>query len=281
MSKRQYQSTDHSFVICAYKESPYLEECIWSVTHQQQPGKVLLATSTPCRLIESLAKKYQIPLYVRKGPETGIAEDWNFALSVAATSLVTIAHQDDVYGKWYTRSVVEAANQCKRPLIVFTDYVELREGITVVANRLLRIKRLMLFPLLLPAFRRSIFVRRRILSMGSAICCPSVTICRDHVTLPVFENNMKSNIDWQAWEKLSRQQGEFAYIGHPLVKHRIHSDSTTTDLLEKDGRKAEDLNMFRKFWPERIARWIEYFYQSGEKSNSLRKADANALKPGN
>lgn len=65
--------------------------------------------------------------------------------------------------------------------------------------------------------------------------------------LPVFQNNMKSNIDWQAWELISRQKGEFAYIAKPLMCHRIHEHSTTSELLEVNVRQEEDLFMFRKF----------------------------------
>ena len=127
----------------------------------------------------------------------------------------------------------------------------------------------MLSPLKIKACWKSIWVRRRILSMGSAICCPSVTIVKKNVSLPVFENNMKSNIDWQAWEKLSHEKGEFAYIPSALMLHRIHRDSTTSQLLEKDQRRVEDLYMYRKFWPVWIAGIIEHFYQSAEKSNEI------------
>ena len=103
--------------------------------------------------------------------------------------------------------------------------------------------------------------------MGNAICCPAVTLVRNAVPLPVFQNNMKSNIDWQAWELLSRQKGEFAYIAKPLMCHRIHEHSTTSELLEVNGRQEEDLFMFRKFWSEPVARLISLLYKNSEKSN--------------
>ena len=80
---------------------------------------------------------------------------------------------------------------------------------------------------------------------------------------------MKCNIDWQAWEKISGNKGEFAYIPHPMMLHRIHEDSTTSKLLEDDKRREEDLFMYRKFWPEQAARLIEHFYKSAEKSNNV------------
>lgn len=269
MGKIRYRVLDHTFVICAYQESPYLEECIRSVLHQSNLGNVLIATSTPNQHILLLGKKYHLPVRIRKTPERGIAEDWNFALSCAETPLVTIAHQDDVYGRHYTEEIIRMANQCSHPLLLFTDYAELRNGTTVTSNRLLRVKRLLLMPLMLRSLWGSIFVRRRILSLGSAICCPAVTLCLKNMEMPVFENNMQSNIDWQAWERISRQKGEFAYIGRPLMKHRIHEGSTTTGMLEENARKEEDLIMYRKFWPAAFAAILEKYYQSAEKSNNL------------
>lgn len=263
-----YQNKDHTFVVCAYKESIYLEECVRSVLGQSVKSEVCIATSTPNQQITGIAKKYGLPVFVNNG-ETGIAGDWNFAVSCARTPLVTIAHQDDVYCREYAERILEALKLCSHPLIAFTDYWELRGGKTVKKNKLLQIKRFLLFSLKSKIFWKSRFVRRRILSLGSAICCPSVTLVKENLSLPVFENNMKSNIDWQAWEKLSRERGEFAYVDKPSMKHRIHSESTTSELLAQSARKEEDLLMYRKFWPEPVARLIERFYQAGEKSNRL------------
>ena len=51
---------NHTFVICAYKESQYLEECIKSVLNQNVKSNVIISTSTPNEYINNLAKKYDI-----------------------------------------------------------------------------------------------------------------------------------------------------------------------------------------------------------------------------
>lgn len=265
-----YQNTEHTFVVCAYQESPYLEACIRSTMGQTVRSKVMIVTSTPSRYIQKIADRYHISVVVNNRKH-GLAEDWNFAIETADTPLVTVAHQDDIYGRHYVEAILRTATMCSYPLILFTDYYELREGKVVRKNRLLKVKRFMLSPLRLRLLWKSIWIRRRILSMGSAICCPSVTIVKNHLRLPIFENNMKSNIDWQAWEVISREKGEFAYISRPLILHRIHGESTTSQLLKKDQRKAEDLYMYRKFWPEWMARLIEYFYQYAERSNNANQ----------
>lgn len=271
---KNYQGDSHTFVVCAYRESPYLEACVRSVLRQTVKSHVCIATSTPNEWIAGIAETYRLPVFVRQKGESriqqdGIAVDWNFAADCANTPLVTLAHQDDVYEAHYTQCILQVLNRCSHPLLAFTDYYELRNGETVKRNRLLRIKRLLLSPLKLHLFWKSRFVRRRILSLGSAICCPSVTMVKPHLSLPVFENNMKSNIDWQAWEKISRQKGEFAYVDRACLLHRIHAESTTSELLENSARIEEDLKVYRKFWPEPVARLLERFYRKSEESNRL------------
>lgn len=54
----------HTFVICAYKESEYLEECIKSIKNQSIKSKVIITTSTDNLFIRELAEKYAIKLYI-------------------------------------------------------------------------------------------------------------------------------------------------------------------------------------------------------------------------
>ena len=222
--------------------------------------------------IKEIAKKYELPMYVNTG-KTSIADDWNFAVSCVDTDLVTLAHQDDIYEKNYLKYILAGYKKAENPIILFTDYGELRNNKIVLKNKLLVIKRMLLFILRCPAMWNNILVRRRILSLGSAICCPAVTLNKKMIEEPLFENNMKSNIDWQAWEKLSRKRGAFVYIPKKAMFHRIHEESTTSKILEDCERRNEDLIMFRKFWPEFIAKMIEKIYQKSEKSNKIVKND--------
>lgn len=259
----------HTFVVCAYKESPYLESCIQSLLNQQVKSNIVISTGTPNAYISKIAEKYQLPLWVNE-KKSSIANDWNYAINCVGTELVTLAHQDDIYEKNYLKCILQGYKRAKNPIILFTDYGELRNGKRVINNKLLTIKRILLFGLRCPKMWNSIFVRRRILSLGSAICCPAVTLNKEMIEEPLFEDNMKSNIDWQAWEKLSKEKGAFVYIPEKAMFHRIHEDSTTSKILEDCERKSEDLIMFRKFWPEVIAKKIERIYQKSEKSNEVK-----------
>ena len=258
----------HTFVICAYGESKYLEECIVSVKKQTIESNVILATSTPNEYIKVLCGKYNIPIYVNNG-ETGITQDWMFAVSCAKTPFVTIAHQDDVYFEKYAEYAVEAYIKSKKPLIFFTDYWEIRNGEYTKSNKLLNIKRFMLLPLRIKAFQNKKWIRRLILSFGSAICCPSVAYAVDNLPKPLFFNHFRTNEDWEAWERYSKLDGDFLYCKEPLMAHRIHEESETTATIQETGRSAEDYEMFKKFWPDWIARFLVRQYKESEKSNSV------------
>lgn len=264
----QYTSKDHTFVICAFQESPYLEECIQSLIKQTSLSTILIVTSTYCEYIQNLADKYDLKLLVNHG-EHGIAGDWNFGYSQATTALVTIAHQDDIYEPEYVEQLVRLVNKSVRPLIAFTNYGELRNSCRVYKNKLLRIKRILLFPLQIKILQRSKFVRRRSLSLGNGICCPSVMFVRCNLPNKIFQAGYRSDLDWQAWERLSKIDGDFIYCPECLLFHRIHNESETSHIITDNRRKSEDLEMFCRFWPTPIARLLERIYSTAEKSNTI------------
>lgn len=256
----------HSFVVCAYGESPYLKECIESILNQTRLSRIIISTSTDNAYIMGLAKDYSLPVFVNK-ESRGIAADWNYALAHANTRYVTIAHQDDVYEKNYVEELQYSLSQSKDTLIYFTNYGEIRKGLAQDSNILLNVKRVMLAPIRFGRFGKVKWIRRRILSVGSPICCPSVTYNLDLIKQPIFEQDMKCDLDWQAWEKLSKEEGCFFYNPKILMRHRIHEESETSHLIKNNIRGSEDLEMLKKFWPGCLAESIYKLYALSQKSN--------------
>lgn len=262
------KNIEHTFAICAYKESPYLDECVLSLEKQTKSSNIIMVTSTPNDYIQSICQKHDIPLYINTG-EPGIVQDWNFAYEMADTKYVTIAHQDDLYFPEYAAEIMKNIREIDRPLIAFCDYGEVRDGQVVESNRLLKVKRMMLFPLKNSNCQKSKFVRRRILSFGCPICCPSVTFVKENLPQTVFEKGYRSDEDWQAWEKISKCKGSFVYVDKILMGHRIHEESETSIILGDNARSKEDFEMFCKFWPRVIAKILTKWYSTSEKSNDL------------
>ena len=131
-------------------------------------------------------------------------------------------------------------------------------------------KKILLFPLKFHKISNTKFIKRSALRFGDAICCPAVTFVKDNVPKEIFSSDLKCNIDWYAWEKLSKLKGYFYYINKPLMGHRIYSESTTSEVLKDNGRTIEDYKILCKFWPKLIAKIIAKVYSNSEKSNNVK-----------
>ena len=257
----------HTFVVLAYKESFYLETCIKSVLDQEYKSNVVIATTTDNEFIRSLAHKYQLEVIV--GKHTNIGGDFDFAIKCGNTPLVTVAHQDDFYDREYSKNVVEAFEKHPNASILFTDYYEIRGEEKVYKNTNLKIKRILLTPLHFSFLTSKKWAKRFVLRFGNAISCPAVTFHKENIKFPVFEYDMTCDIDWHAWEKLSKEKGNFVFISKCLMGHRVHEESETTKTISENRRTKEDLEIFKRFWPEWFAKNINKFYSKSEKSNEV------------
>ncbi|MBR3161668.1 MAG: glycosyltransferase [Bacilli bacterium] len=257
----------HTFVVLAYKESNYLETCIKSVINQKYKSKVIIATTTDNKYIRDLAKKYKLDIKV--GKHTNIGGDFDFAIKCGQTELVTIAHQDDIYNNDYSQKIVNAYNKYKKSIIIFSDYYEIRDDQFIYNNLNLIIKRILLFPLNFKILSKFVFFKRWVLRFGNAISCPAVTFVKSNIDNEVFSSKFKCDVDWFAWERLSKKSGNFIYIKDKLMGHRISQASTTTDIINQGIRTNEDYEILCKFWPKTIAKIINKLYKNSEKSNNI------------
>lgn len=260
--------TIHTFVVLAYKESKYLEDCLKSVLNQEYKSKVLIATTTDNDYIRNLAKKYKIEVIV--GKHTNIGGDFDFAVASSKTCLVTVAHQDDIYDYDYSKKVVDAYQKYNDSSIIFTDYYEIRNNNKITTNTNLKIKRILLSPLRIKRLSKIKIIKRLVLSLGNSICCPSVTFVKTNCPKDIFKSDYKCNVDWFAWEKLSKLDKRFIYITNKLMGHRISTESTTTDIINNGIRTKEDYDIYCKFWPNFIAKILTGLYKNSEKSNNIK-----------
>lgn len=257
----------HTFVVLAYKESNYLEECVKSVLNQKYKSNVVIATATPNDFIDNIAKKYKLKIIVNKN-HRNIGGDFDFAINCGKTDLVTIAHQDDIYDYEYSYHLVNAYKNNKNALILFPHYYEIKGNNKIYKNKNLNIKRILLIPLRISKLGKYKMNKRLVLRFGNSICCPAVTFNKEKISTPLFEYDFKCDIDWHAWERLSRIKGAFIYINKQLMGHRVHNESTTTELINDRTRTKEDLIMFKRFWPEWVAKIINKFYVKAEDNNN-------------
>lgn len=251
----------HAYVVPAYGDSPYLDACLASLAAQRHPSPVIVSASKPGPRVRALADRHGVR-YVEHDTETGIGRDWNKALAATNAQWVTLAHQDDVYLPEFGERVLAAARRVPEALLISTDYAELvGQDVRNWTPRLI-VKRILIEVGYLgrPRVSRA-GAKRRLLRFGCPIACPAVTLRASSV--PGFDERMRTNLDWDAWLRLSGIPGSFAHIRTVLMHHRIHAGAETSEGLRSGVRAQEDLEMFSRLWPAPIARALTRLYALG------------------
>lgn len=274
----------HTFAISAYKESRFLRECIVSLLPQRAYSEIIMCTSTPNDYIRGLAEEFSIPLYVRDG-KSDIQDDWNFACSKVKTQWVTITHQDDWYYQDYAKELTEAIQRRPDAVLAFTDYRPMKNGRATVDLNCV-VKRLIRLPMLSKRMSASRYWKRKILSFGNSINCPSCAYNLSLFSGNVFTSTLKFALDWDTFVKLAETEHPFIYINRVLLLYRIHNEATSKDYTESEKRKSDELYMFRKFWPDYFIKVYFHVFRLSYKTYSYREdflpegaAAAQAVRP--
>ena len=179
--------SNHSFAVMAYRDSPYLSDCLDSLQNQTVKSEIYITTSTPSPSIIQTAKKYGVEIFITE-PGLGIAHDWNFSFDQAKTKYVTLAHQDDLYMPAYTEHCVNSSEKFNDTLICFTGYSEIFNSRERKNTLLLTTKRILQF-IFMPFKKniRSRFWKKISQSFGSIIPCPSLMFNKEMIRYFKFE----------------------------------------------------------------------------------------------
>lgn len=261
----------HSFVVLAHKDSPYLEDCLRSLSSQSIRSRIVVATSTPTARQRNLADQYGVT-YVVNDKRKGIATDWDFALAYVDTQWVTLAHQDDIYAPDYAESMLEVVSEHQGALIAFSDYSQISGSGVVSSSLVLAVKKVILrtfFPFRVTL--KGAFLKRLALSFGCPICCPTVMYNKKNIGGLLFDDSFEVNLDWKYWIDLAECDGAFVYLRRKLLQYRAHGDTTTNLAIDSGLRRGEDERCFRLLWPNYIAWIISRIYTLSYKKNSDKK----------
>lgn len=256
--------TPHSFAICAYKDSPYLEACIRSLKAQTVKSDILLCTSTPSPFLKELCERYGIPMFIRHG-ESNIRDDWNFAYHKADSRYVTIAHQDDCYHKDYVKTLAAYAEKYPDMTLFTSGYAVVKDNKLAAFEAVEFIKRILRLPLRLKGFSHLPAVKRSALIFGNSICCPVCAYHKERLGEPLFTSPYQFALDWDTLYKLSGMPGRFVCVERPLMFYRVHQEATTKACIADNSRAREEAEMFRKIWPEPVVKLLMHFYRKAYK----------------
>lgn len=251
---------EHTFAICAYQDSPYLEACIRSLKAQSVQTNVILCTSTPSPYIKGLAEKYEIPMLVRSG-KSNIQDDWNFAYEQADTPLVTIAHQDDCYHQDYAKMVLQYWKRYSDMTVFTSDCAIIKHGEVQKSGLLQLVKHVLRLGLRFHGLANRTWVKQSALLFGNSIICPSCTYNKAKLGTPLFDSEFQFALDWDTMWKLAKRSGRFICVERPLISYRIHEAATTKACILDERRYREERAMFEKMWPKPMVRLLMIFYQ--------------------
>jgi glycosyltransferase involved in cell wall biosynthesis len=254
-------TADHAFVAVAYNHSPFLPQCLASLRAQSAASRVVVATSTPSEAIARAAGEVGAELVIN--PERrGIGADWNFALRAAGSRLVTLAHQDDVYGRDFLARTLELFERFPAAALSFTGYREISDG---GAARLSKIAAVGALIKAATIGSREMVSGRALglyLSFGNPLPCSSVTFDCSRLGSFAFSETLASNLDWDAWWRLHSAGYTFLHCPEPLVGRRRNALSETSRLIRDGRRRREDVAMFETIWRKPVGRTIAYLYRT-------------------
>lgn len=255
----------HTFVICAYGQSPYLEACIRSLRAQTVASEIICATSTPGAWLEELTGRYDIPLYVRDG-KSSLEADWNFAMEKACGTFVTIAHQDDLYARHYTEELLKAWNRWPDMSVFMSDAVLIKQGKLTWGGAVEAVKKFLRLPWRLKGLCHITLIKKIGLVFGNPVMCPSCSYKKDRMPQPLFTGGYEFVLDWECMRRLAGRPGRFICVEKPLLYYRVHEGATTRACIRDHRREREERQMFEAVWPRPIVDGLMRFYRLAYKN---------------
>jgi glycosyltransferase involved in cell wall biosynthesis len=238
----------HTFVILAYKESPYLQACVDSILAQTVPSEVIICTSTPNAYIQSMADKHGISVHVNTNGGS-IGKDWNFGMRSAVTKYVTLAHQDDIYHADFAENCIALAeqNEASKPLMAFTRSLTYKGDKELSVSFKNIIRWLLIFPFHIKQCISSKSIKKSILLFSNSISCPGVFYVKQNLEGFQFNEEAKYILDWEAWYNMSQMDGAFIYVPHILHTHREYEGSATSS-TQLTTLQQEEQWLLQRIW---------------------------------
>lgn len=223
----------HTFVILAYKESDDLEECIKSILKQSVKSNIVIVTSTPNDYIMEIASNYSLGVMINEC-ESNKGNDYNYALNAIDSELVTIAHQDDLYNRNYTKEILKNYKKHPNATILFTDNYQIIGDEKIINNKKLRRERYHLYPLKYSFFQNKLFFKFRSVKKNNYICTSSITFVKKKINRDFFPIDLSYDNDWKALIKLAKDNSSFVFIDEKLVGYRIGEKEYNREKVEED-----------------------------------------------
>jgi glycosyltransferase involved in cell wall biosynthesis len=234
-----------TYAIPYYKGITYLENAIQSVVNQDNPNwKMIVMDDRGGEDAESLVKSFSDErlTYVRNGSTLGMSANWNKALSLVTTELVTILHADDELLPNYTDVVTALMVEHPEATAVHCRTVIINEQ----GNRTLSLPD-MVKKIVRPRGKKNVVTYGELglwsLAKGQWIFCPTMCYRQSLIPSEKFSSDWMMVLDLELMSRILLDGGSI--VGSPVVayRYRRHSSNQTVKLTNSNKRFEEEIKL--------------------------------------
>jgi glycosyltransferase involved in cell wall biosynthesis len=234
-----------TYAIPYYKGISFLENAIQSVINQDNPNwKMIVMDDRGGEDAESLVKSFSDDrlTYVRNESTLGMSANWNKALSLVTTELVTILHADDEllpnYTDVVTALMVEhpeaSAVHCRT--VIINEHGDRTLSLPDLVKKIIR-----------PRGKKNVVTSGEqglwSLAKGQWIFCPTMCYRQSLIPAGKFSNDWMMVLDLELMSRILLEGGNI--IGSPVVayRYRRHSNNQTVKLTNSNKRFEEEIKL--------------------------------------
>ena len=237
--------TPVTYAIPYYRGLTYLEYAIQSVFNQKNPNwKLLVIDDQGGEDAESLVHSFSDDrlTYVRNESTLGMSSNWNKALSLVTTELVTILHADDELLPNYTDVVTSLMEEHPEATAVHCR----TEIINEHGNKTFSLPD-MVKKIVRPHGKNNVVTYGEhglwSLTKGQWIFCPTMCYRQSLIPSGHFSNDWKMVLDLEFMCRILLAGGSI--VGSPVVayRYRRHSNNQTVELTNSDKRFEEEIKL--------------------------------------
>lgn len=239
-----------TIAIPCYKSNlDYLEQAIKSVEQQSMKCCELVivdGNDVPDIHLQELAKRYlNIPVrYVYNSGDKSMAGNWNFAISLCNTELVTLLHSDDLLDAEYIRSMFYLANMNTSAAAYFC-------GAHIINKSS---QRSWSFSDMIKLFIQpkgrivTLYGDRGIIALlkGCFIFCPTICYRKSELENQSFNSQWKMVTDFQFYIDLLAKNKTIIGTQDKLYFYRRHNENQTSKLTYNCKRFAEEVAIYEQ-----------------------------------
>ena len=166
------------------------------------------------------------------------------------SELITIAHQDDIYDRNYTKEILNKYKKNKDATIIFTDNYEINNDRKVVKSKKLFREKYYLYPLKHKFFQDKKYFKLRSVKKEKFICTSSITFIKKNNKEKIFPENLLYDNDWQGLIDLAKEKTKFVFLNKKLVGYRVSNKKICQKKIEEDKEILSSL--YSKWYYEKV-----------------------------